>query len=87
MTGAEETKHAMFWRALRMALYDDMAGAPVQRPPLSDAEKADIRSRYAMGEKSDALAMEYGVSQPTISYHIRGVVRQAGRGSGVRAAA
>jgi hypothetical protein len=87
---------ARFWRMMREALYEDMAGplpaaAPVSaRRPfpvshlLTPGDIAHIRFRYAHGEHQKVLAREFGVSQVTISEHVRGVVRLCGRGSGIR---
>jgi hypothetical protein len=77
-------KEVMFWRAMREALYDDMASKPVGKLPLSPRQIEQIKFRYAHGEFQSALALEYRVAQNTISYHVQGVERLCGRGTGIR---
>lgn len=71
MTKKQAFMHAMFWRALRQALYED--AMPLQRhrfaKKLTEQQAAEIKQRLLCGEKQIALAAEYGVSQPTISYY------------------
>lgn len=80
----EDQWMAVFWRMMREALYDDMAGQPAGKPPLSTRQIEQIRYRYAHGEYQNHLAREYKVAQTTVSHHVRGVKRLCGRGTGIR---
>ncbi len=47
-------------------------GEQCVKAKLSQEQVSDIRRRYADGERQSALASEYGVSQPSISYIVNG---------------
>jgi hypothetical protein len=50
------------------------------RVKLSDAELAELRRRYAAGEKSHALAKEIGMEPSYVNRLLRGLARPATRG-------
>jgi hypothetical protein len=74
--GLEASAMALFWKAMREALYEETMTVPKPKPrrcapKLSPGEIWEIKARALAGEKQDALALEFRVSPAMVSRYAR----------------